>query len=90
MYTYVQDNYKLLISMMCTFYYDDLYRPNGWLGKGRQETPACANHTQLTRISQLECFLGLDEIVPIIFETSELPFKDRQHIGSIIRSKVTL
>ena len=44
----------------------------------------------LTRISQLECFLGLDKVVPVIFETSELAFKDGQHVSCIIRPKVTL
>ena len=48
-----------------------------------------SNHA-LTRIGQLECFLGLDEVVPVIFQTSELPFKDGQHVCSIVRSKVTL
>ena len=46
--------------------------------------------TGLTWISQFQCFFGLDEVVPVIFKTSELPFKDCQHASCIIRSKVTL
>ena len=43
-----------------------------------------------TGIGQLECFLGLDEVVPVVFQMSELSFKDGQHVSSIIRSKVSL
>ena len=44
----------------------------------------------LTRISQLECFFGLDEVVSVVFETSELALKDGKHASGIVRSKVTL
>ena len=44
----------------------------------------------LTWICQFQCLLGLDEVVPVIFEASELALVDGQHVSSIIRSKVTL
>ena len=45
---------------------------------------------RLTRVSQFQCLLGFDEVVPVIFETSKFPFIDGQHAGGIVRSKVTL
>ena len=47
-------------------------------------------YASLTRISQFQRFLGFDEVVPVVFETSELAFKDCQHTSCIVRSKVTL